>query len=91
MVKQRSSFDIAHLVPDSQPGYNALGYFNEASVQKALGVPMNFTYMSNLVATNFYLTGDPVRQDKSHLERLLKSGVGVAMVYGDRDSRCNCE
>ncbi|KAE9971239.1 hypothetical protein BLS_004576 [Venturia inaequalis] len=85
----RSSFDIAHLVPDSQPGYNALGYFNEASVQQALGTPLNFTYMSNLVAMNFYSTGDPVRQDKSHLERLLKSGVRVAMVYGDRDSRCN--
>lgn len=41
MVKQRSSYDIAHLVPDSHPGYNALGYFNEALVQQALGVPQH--------------------------------------------------
>ncbi|QDS68444.1 hypothetical protein FKW77_010811 [Venturia effusa] len=85
----RSSYDIAHLVPDPQPGYNALGYFNEAAIQQALGVPLNFTYTPNVVAMNFFATGDPVRQDKSHLERLLNGGVKVAMVYGDRDSRCN--
>lgn len=28
---------------------------------------------------------------KSHLEEVLSAGIRVAMVYGDRDYRCNCE
>lgn len=39
----------------------------------------------------FGATGDPARYDLSHLGKILDSGLNVAMVYGDRDYRCNCE
>ncbi len=66
-------------------------------VLQALGVPLNFTYDSNLVAATFGLpttysflgTGDSVRQaGLPNIEYLLANGVKVALVYGDRDYRC---
>lgn len=67
-------------------------FFNQPWVQAELGVPVNFT-MSNTAITNAFFvgTGDPMRVDISFLERVLESDVNVAMVYGDRDYRCNCE
>jgi hypothetical protein len=72
-------------------------YLNRADVQQALGVPLNFTYDSTLVAAVFGLptpytflgSGDSVRQAGSpNLEYLLANNVKVALVYGDRDYRC---
>lgn len=44
-----------------------------------------------MVDNFFEATGDPVIVTKRDLESLLDSGVGVAMVYGDLDYRCNCK
>jgi Serine carboxypeptidase len=67
-------------------------FFNQPWVMEDLGVPLNFTSGSLVVQNNFILgTGDPFRQDVRHLETMLESGVKVAMVYGDRDYRCNCK
>lgn len=72
-------------------------YLNTAEVQSALGVPLNFTYDSDIVTANFGFptphqivgTGDAFRQaGMKNIEYLLRDGVKVAMVFGDRDYRC---
>mgnify|MGYP005990501349 FL=1 len=80
---------MAHLKPDPYPPAYSNGFFNQAWVQSALGVPVNYT--SSLLANNvfLYLTGDPARTDASKsVEYLLENGVKVSMMYGDRDYRC---
>lgn len=53
---------------------------------------MNFTLSADAVVNNFFTsTGDCMIVDKSYLEQVLNAGIGVAMVYGDRDYRCNCK
>ncbi|KAK4466023.1 Alpha/Beta hydrolase protein [Cladorrhinum samala] len=86
----RAAFDIAHLVPTTYPAIDSPTFFNRAWVQSALGVPVNFTLTASIVPGIFFgLTGDPMRQDLTDLDYLLSSNVSVAMVYGDRDYRCN--
>lgn len=76
-------------------------YLSTASVQEDLGVPLNFTYDSNVVAADFGVfspypnrpiskeTGDAVRQaGLPNIEYLLDNNVKVAFVFGDRDFRC---
>lgn len=55
-------------------------------------MPVNFTLSSSVIPRDFFArTGDPMRYDaKADLEFLLDTGVGLALVYGDRDYRCNC-
>lgn len=62
-------------------------------MQEALGVPVNYSFAPLAPVQNFFgATGDPFRYDgKADLEYLLSTGVGVALVYGDRDYRCNCK
>jgi carboxypeptidase D len=81
---------MAHLNPDPFPTSYYYGYFNRAWVQKALGVPVNFTTISLLSNNLFvYKTGDSVRTPGlKSLEFLLEKGVKVSMMYGDRDYRC---
>lgn len=81
---------MAHLNPDPFPTYYAIGFFNEAWVQRELGVPLNFT-SDSLVVNDAVLdvTGDSVRAaGMKDIEYLLDSGINVALVYGDRDYRC---
>lgn len=89
---QRSAFDISLPTPAAFPPGYSIAYYNQRWVQEALGVPVNFTLSSNAVVNNFFgATGDPVIVTKRNLESVLDSGVGVAMVYGDLDYRCNCK
>lgn len=89
---QRSAFDITLPSPAAFPPAYSLAYFNQRWVQEALGVPVNFTLSANSVVNNFFSgTGDPVIVTKRELESVLDSGVGVALVYGDVDYRCNCK
>ncbi|KAF2871419.1 carboxypeptidase S1, partial [Massariosphaeria phaeospora] len=90
-VGYRNLFDIAApLHPEALPPKWAGGYLNDADIQKALGVPLNFTGQSVPVASGFNLTGDFVRGNGlSNLGTLLNKGVKVALVYGDRDYQCN--
>lgn len=87
---QRSAFDISHPVQDPFPNYRAAGYFNQAWVQAALGVPVNFTEVSSTIA-NVYLfgVGDAIRLDISNLDFVLQRDYQVVMAFGDRDYRCN--
>ncbi|KAM5346204.1 hypothetical protein ACJ41O_009209 [Fusarium nematophilum] len=83
-------FDITYNRPASFPTEYETALFNQPWVQAELGVPLNYTRgNSNVEAAFLKLTGDVVRYDLSYLGQLLDSGVNVAMVYGDRDYRCN--
>jgi hypothetical protein len=51
---------------------------------------LNFTLASAEFTEAFFAkTGDPMRRSLSSLESVLDSGVKVALIYGDRDYRCN--
>ncbi|KAI7773322.1 hypothetical protein LA080_011226 [Diaporthe eres] len=89
-LSNRSAFDISLPTPAAFPPGYSIAYYNQRWVQEALGVPVNFTLSANAVVNNFFgATGDPVIVTKSNLEAVLDSGIGVAMVYGDLDYRCN--
>ncbi|XDG07750.1 hypothetical protein ABKA04_007365 [Annulohypoxylon sp. FPYF3050] len=91
--KKWGFYDIAHCYLDAFPGYELLDYLAKKHVLEGLGVPVNFTVLSNTVGEAFNLTGDyPRRDPRGYFEdiaTLLNSGIQVAMVYGDRDYACN--
>lgn len=61
-------------------------------MQQALGVPLNWTGYSAVIATGFLTAGDFIKGDNLDiLGNLLDKGVKVALMYGDRDYQCNCE
>ena len=67
-----------------------MGFLNQHWVQRALGVPVNHTWDSDMVATAFRNTGDMIRGGiLEDIAYVLESGVKVALVYGDRDYACN--
>ncbi|KAF2637301.1 alpha/beta-hydrolase [Massarina eburnea CBS 473.64] len=90
-AKARNNFDIAApAAPESFPPKWAAGYLNQAHIQQALGVPLNFTGASALNMAAFNNTGDFVRGHQLRdLGTLLDRGVKVALVFGDRDYQCN--
>jgi hypothetical protein len=64
---------------------------NQAHVQRDLGVPLNFSISSTTaVSTYFGVTGDPFKVGIENIDAVLQGGVKVALVFGDRDYRCNC-
>lgn len=87
---QKSAFDMSHPALDPFPDYRPSGYFNQAWVQAALGVPVNMTEDNYKVAM-IYASGiaDAIRGNISNLEYVLSKGYSVHMVHGDRDYRCN--
>ncbi len=89
ILSNRSDFDMAHLKPDPGPPLsNAIGYFNSGPVQEDLGVPVNFTGVSQVITMNFAATGDTVPfAGLEAMQTILDAGVKVALVYGDRDYR----
>ena len=61
-------------------------------MQEELGVPLNYTRGNDAMAEIFFgMTGDGVRFDISHLGYLLDRGLNIALLFGDRDYRCNCK
>jgi len=90
-VSQHSAFDMGHQILDPFPFYRQSGYFNQAWVQAALGVPLNFTDISYIGEDVYQNIGDALRVDISNLNYILQRGYKVAMVHGDRDYRCNCK
>lgn len=88
---QRSPFDIASSnLTLHPPAYHA-AFYNQEWVQQDLGVPLNFTMSSGLVPMLFLqATGDPMILSLRNIESVLERGNKVALIYGDRDYRCNC-
>ena len=91
-VLQRSVFDIAVTIPDlCTTNIIAETFLNQLWIRDSLGVPVNFTSGAALLPANFLFgTSDPFRRDIKDLESVLFSGVKVALIYGDRNDRCNC-
>ncbi|KAK5046078.1 hypothetical protein LTR84_008535 [Exophiala bonariae] len=86
----RSIYDISQKMLDPFPQALYLEYLNQVSVQKALGVPVNYTQDSLAVFTAFNTTGDYARGDIiADLVDLLQSGTRISLIYGDRDYICN--
>ncbi len=86
----RNYYDYGTLNPDPFLPNWYLGYLNQPHVQSALGVPLNFTSSSSVVAAAFRAIGDYPRPGwLEDLSYLLENGVKVALVYGDRDYACN--
>jgi carboxypeptidase C (cathepsin A) len=86
----RSIYDISQNMLDPFPQSLYLEYLNQASVQNAIGVSVNYTQDSLAVFTAFNTTGDYARNEiMADLVDLLNSGVRVALIYGDRDYICN--
>lgn len=93
LLSGRGYYDIAHPEKDPFPREWFVGYLNQNWVQKALGVPTNFTASVDSVYYAFNEVGDYARSDvRGYLEDIsyiLDSGIKVALVYGDRDYACN--
>ncbi|KAI0598269.1 alpha/beta-hydrolase [Biscogniauxia sp. FL1348] len=91
--KQWAFYDITYCYLDAFPPSHFLEYLANEAVLKELGVPVNYTEISNIVGKAFNLTGDYARRNpKGYLENiatLLDSGIQVTMVYGDSDFACN--
>lgn len=89
----RGYYDVAHPDKDPFPREWFVGYLNQNWVQKAIGVPINFTTSVDSVYNAFTKVGDYARSDvHGYLEDIsyiLDSGIKVALVYGDRDYACN--
>ncbi|KAI9049072.1 hypothetical protein LZ554_006920 [Drepanopeziza brunnea f. sp. 'monogermtubi'] len=86
----RSIYDIAHYTPESFPPSTYLEYLNTASVQAAIGSPVNFTQTNLQVVSAFTSTGDYERMSLiPDIADLLNSGIRVGFMYGDRDYICN--
>ena len=86
----RDVYDITQIMPNPFPSNLYLEYLNNADVQAAIGVPINFTQTNTAVANAFLQTGDYERGDHiGEMAYLLSLGVRVALVYGDRDYICN--
>ncbi|KXJ89275.1 carboxypeptidase S1, partial [Microdochium bolleyi] len=89
-AESRGWYDIAHPHYDPFPPPTMQGYLTQASVQQALGVPVNFTASSPAVAQDFMGTRDIIHGGfLEGIAYLLDSGVKVHMMYGDRDYACN--
>jgi carboxypeptidase C (cathepsin A) len=86
----RNVYDIAHFLPDPFPPSTYLEYLNTPSVQSAIGSQLNYTQTNQQVVSAFTSTGDYERQALiPDIAALLRAGVRVGFIYGDRDYICN--
>jgi len=86
----RSVYDIAHFLPEPFPPNTYLEYLNTPDFQSAIGTPVNYTQTNFEVVKAYTTTGDYERGSYiPELAALLKAGVRVGLIYGDRDYICN--
>ncbi|KAG0124111.1 carboxypeptidase [Tuber indicum] len=86
----RGYYDIVAERRDPFPYYYYLEYLNNATVQEAIGTPVNYTQSNSNVYRAFDSTGDFVRGGEvEDIAYLLGRGVKVSLIYGDRDYICN--
>ncbi|KAF2870669.1 Alpha/Beta hydrolase protein [Massariosphaeria phaeospora] len=86
----RNPFDISREKRSTFPPDYIIGYMNQDWIQRELGVPLNFSISSTSIVNTFFgVTGDPLRVTIDTINRVAESGIKVALVFGDRDYRCN--
>ncbi|KAK5175139.1 uncharacterized protein LTR77_000276 [Saxophila tyrrhenica] len=86
----RGTYDIRHPANDPTPPEYYIDYVNQAYVQDALGVSVNYTSANNDVYFAFQAEGDQIYPNfLADLEHILNSGVRVSLFYGDADYICN--
>ncbi|KAN0098554.1 alpha/beta-hydrolase [Hyaloscypha variabilis] len=86
----RSVYDIAHFTPDPFPPSTYLEYLNTAAVQSAIGSQLNYTQTNQQVVSAFSSTGDYERLAPiPDIAALVRAGIRVGLIYGDRDYICN--
>lgn len=55
-------------------------------------MPLNFTISyNNIVDTFFGVTGDALKVGMDAINFVAGNGIKIALIYGDRDYRCNCK
>ena len=87
----RGVYDIRHPYLDPTPPTYFVEYLNQASVQNAIGVSVNYTDANDDVYYHFQSTGDFVYPNfLADLENIANSGVRVSLFYGDADYICEC-
>ncbi|KNG51192.1 carboxypeptidase s1 [Stemphylium lycopersici] len=85
----RGVYDIRHPYNDPTPPSNYPGYLNQAEIQDALGVTLNYSG-NNGIYYAFQNTGDFIYPNfRLDLEYLLDQDVRVSLAYGDADYICN--
>ncbi|KXS95738.1 hypothetical protein AC578_5295 [Pseudocercospora eumusae] len=86
----RGTYDIRHPSDDPTPEGYFRDYLNQAEIQDAIGVDLNYTTSNGDIYYNFQDTGDFIFPNfMRHLENILASGVRVTLAYGDADYICN--
>ncbi|KAH7406758.1 putative carboxypeptidase S1 [Phaeosphaeria sp. MPI-PUGE-AT-0046c] len=86
----RSPFDISLEKHSLFPPEYIIGYMSQDWVQRELGVPLNFTISASQITSLFFgVTGDPFKVTIDAINAVAEGGVKVALVFGDRDYRCN--
>lgn len=84
----RGVYDIRHPYDDPTPPHLFGPFLNQAKIQEALGVNLNYSYANtgNDIYYAFQQTGDFVYKNFLHdLEDILNNGVRVSLIYGDAD------
>lgn len=85
----RGTYDIRHPTNDPTPPDNFISYLNDATVQEALGVTVNYTQSNTGIFYAFQNSGDWVFPNyRLDLEYLLNHDVRVSLAYGDADYIC---
>ncbi|KAF2687333.1 putative carboxypeptidase S1 [Lentithecium fluviatile CBS 122367] len=89
-TSDRNPFDISREKHSIFPPDYLIGYMNQDWVQRELGVPLNFSISAtHIVNTFFDVTGDPFKVTIDTINHVAQGGIKVALVFGDRDYRCN--
>lgn len=80
----RGTYDIRHPSDDPTPPSYYEAYLNEAHIQNALGVSVNYTGSNTDIYYQFQGTGDFIYPNfLQDLQDIIASGVRVALLYGD--------
>jgi carboxypeptidase C (cathepsin A) len=86
----RSPYDLSAPFSDPDPPLRYLDYVNQGDILQTIGSPVNYTMTSSAVFNVFGQTGDLSRGGNiQRLANLLKQGVRIGLLYGDRDYICN--
>jgi carboxypeptidase C (cathepsin A) len=89
---KRNAFDMSRKTLAVFPPEYIIGFMNQEWVREELGVPVNFSISGPTIVPEYFgVTGDPFHVSIDTINYVAQSGIKVAMIFGDRDYRCNCK